>query len=130
MLIGVADELRQLEYSQRLAHRARNVLGGPTARPAARCSTPRSRGGAQALGAGPAGIAAGTAADLVSLDADHPTLAGKSGDAILDAWIFANGGKVDCVWARGRKLVEGGRHHRRDAIAAAFRAVMAELAEG
>ena len=88
------------------------------------------RGGAQALGAGPAGIAAGHAADLVSLDAGHPTLAGKRGDAILDAWIFAKAASVDCVWARGRKLVEGGRHHARDAIAAAFRAVMTELADG
>ena len=28
VLIGVTDELRQLEYSQRLAHRARNVVAG------------------------------------------------------------------------------------------------------
>ncbi len=42
-------------------------------------------------------------------------LPAKRGDAILDAWIFANGATVDCVWARGRKLVEGGRHHPRDA---------------
>jgi cytosine/adenosine deaminase-related metal-dependent hydrolase len=88
------------------------------------------KGGAAALGGGPASIAAGHAADLVSLDAGHPTLASKSGDAILDAWIFANGGSVDCVWSRGRKLVAGGRHHLREPVGAAYRAVMAELAEG
>ena len=107
VLIGVADELRQLEYSQRLARRERNVLGKANGSTGRRLFDEALRGGAQALGAGPAGIAAGNAADLVSLDAGHPTLAGKRGDAILDAWIFANGGKVDCVWARGRKLVDG-----------------------
>ena len=86
-------------------------------------------GGAAALGADPTGIAQGASADLVSLDENHPTLAGKAGDAILDAWIFAGGTKVDCVWVRGEKQVEGGRHVRRDAIAAAFRTVMRQLAE-
>jgi formimidoylglutamate deiminase len=130
VLIGVADELRQLEYSQRLARRERNVLGKANGSTGRRLFDEALQGGTQALGAGPAGIAAGNAADLVSLDAGHPTLAGKRGDAILDAWIFANGGKVDCVWARGRKLVEDGRHHLHDATATAFRAVMIELAEG
>ena len=128
VLIGVADELRQLEYSQRLAHRERNVLGKANGSTGRRLFDEALRGGAQALGAGPAGIAAGNAADLVSLDASHPTLAGKSGDAILDAWIFANGGSVDCVWARGRKVVAGGHHHARAEIAATFRIVMTELA--
>jgi formimidoylglutamate deiminase len=130
VLIGVADELRQLEYSQRLARRERNVLGQANGSTGRRLFDEAQQGGAQALGAGPAGIAAGHAADFVSLDAGHPTLAGKRGDAILDAWIFAKGGKVDCVWARGRKLVEGGRHHLRDATVAAFRTVMTELADG
>jgi len=72
-------------------------------------------------------LEAGAAADLVALDADHPSLAGKRGDAILDAWIFAAGTSVDCAWVAGRKLVAGGRHIRHDAIAARFRAVMREL---
>ena len=39
-------------------------------------------------------------------------LAGRSGDAILDSWIFGAGRSlVDCVWARGRKVVQDGRHH-------------------
>ena len=103
VLIGLPDELRQLEYSQRLAHRARNVLavaGGSTGRALFDAALD---GGSVALGAGPSRIAAGAAADFVSLDANHPSLAGKSGDAILDAWIFANGSKVDCVWVHGQK---------------------------
>ncbi|RVD23482.1 formimidoylglutamate deiminase [Mesorhizobium sp. M4B.F.Ca.ET.017.02.2.1] len=127
VLIGLPDELRQLEYSQRLAHRARNVLavaGGSTGRALFDAALD---GGSTALGTGPARIAAGASADFVSLDQNHPSLAGKTGDAILDAWIFANGTKVDCVWVHGKKQVSGGRHIGREAIAERFRAVMTAL---
>lgn len=127
VLIGLPDELRQLEYSQRLAHRARNVLavaGGSTGRALFDAALD---GGSAALGAGPSQIAAGAPADFVSLDGKHPSLAGKTGDTILDAWIFANGTKIDCVWVHGKKLVSGGMHARRDAIAERFRKVMTAL---
>lgn len=127
VLIGLPDELRQLEYSQRLAHRARNVLavaGGSTGRALFDAALD---GGSVALGAGISQIAAGASADLVSLDPKNPSLAGKSGDAILDAWIFANGSKADCVWVHGRKQVSGGRHVKRRAIAERFRSVMTAL---
>ncbi|RUW22286.1 formimidoylglutamate deiminase [Mesorhizobium sp. M4B.F.Ca.ET.215.01.1.1] len=127
VLIGLPDELRQLEYSQRLAHRARNVLavaGGSTGRALFDATLD---GGSTALGTGPARIAVGASADFVSLDQNHPSLAGKTGDAILDAWIFANGTSVDCVWVHGKKQVSGGRHIGREAIAERFRAVMTAL---
>ncbi|BAV52283.1 N-formimino-L-glutamate deiminase [Mesorhizobium loti] len=129
VLIGLPDELRQLEYSQRLAHRARNVLavaGGSTGRALFDAALD---GGGVALGAGASQIAVGRAADLVSLDAKTPSLAGKAGDAILDAWIFANGSKVDCVWVHGKKQVGGGRHAKREAIAERFRKVMTALSQ-
>ncbi|UCI06044.1 formimidoylglutamate deiminase [Mesorhizobium sp. B1-1-8] len=129
VLIGLPDELRQLEYSQRLAHRARNVLaraGGSTGRALFDAALD---GGSQALGAGPSRIAAGGPADFVSLDHNHPSLAGKAGDAILDAWIFANGSTVDCVWVHGRKQVSAGRHARREAVAERFRKAMSALSE-
>lgn len=127
VLIGLPDELRQLEYSQRLAHRARNVLavaGGSTGRALFDAAVD---GGSAALGAGASEISAGASADLVSLDANDPSLAGKKGDAILDAWIFANGSKADCVWVHGKKQVSGGRHAGREAIAERFRNVMTAL---
>lgn len=127
VLVGLPDELRQLEYSQRLLHRRRNLMaaaGGSTGRA---LYDKALEGGGVALAAGMTGIAAGVCADLISLDPDHPSLAGKTGDAILDAWIFANGARVDCVWAHGKKRVEGGRHLLRDAVAGRFRRVMSEL---
>ena len=126
--IGVADELRQLEYAQRLFHRARNLMavaGGSTGRA---LFDGALRGGAAALRADGGGLAPGAPANLVTLDAAHAGLAGCAGDDILDAWIFgAAKTAIDEVWVRGRRLVAGGRHCRRDEIGSRFRAVMDEL---
>ena len=130
VLIGVADELRQLEYGQRLKHRERNVLsGGP------RVSTGRTlfdgalAGGAQALAQPVEGLQAGARADIVTLDTTHPSLAGRRRDAVLDGWIFAAGaGAVACVWAGGNKVVEGGRHHLRAKARDMFNAAVRRLA--
>ncbi|NTJ63020.1 formimidoylglutamate deiminase [Agrobacterium rhizogenes] len=124
ILISVPEELRQLEYSQRLALRARNVIaetGGSTAR---MLYDGALAGGGAALKA-PAGLAVGNHADIVSLDVSAvPYL---SGDRILDHWTFAGGVTVDGVWSLGKKQVEGGRHQKREAISARFRKAMAEL---
>ena len=127
VLIGLPDELRQLEYSQRLSHRARNVLAEPGQSNGRALFDAALTGGSKALGAQNAGLAVGAPADFVSLDADAVSLAGKADDGILDAWIFAGGTRVDCAWVRGKKLVEGGRHFRRSEIAQKFRAVMLQL---
>ena len=124
VLISVPEELRQLEYSQRMALRARNVVAAPGGSTALRLFTEALAGGGAALQA-PAGLAEGHHADLVSLDISAvPYL---SGDQILDHWLFAGGVSVDCVWARGRKQVEGGRHLGREAIDRRFLAAMGEL---
>ena len=129
VLIGVTDELRQLEYSQRLAHRARNVVAGThRLRPAVRCSKARSRADRRRSVSTASGLTEGAFADIVSLDAENVALAGRSGDAILDSWIFGAGRSlVDCVWARGRKVVKDGRHHSRETIAQRFRQTLEGL---
>jgi formimidoylglutamate deiminase len=129
VLVGVADELRQLEYGQRLKHRERNVLSG-----GAGISTGRAlfdaalAGGAQALAQPTAGIQVGARADIVTLDTAHPSLAGRRQDAVLDGWIFAaNTGAVDCVWSGGNKVVEGGRHRLRQKARETFNATVRRL---
>jgi len=122
VLIDAAQELRLLEYSQRLMTRARNVLapeqGGSTG---AALFDGALAGGAQALGVEAVGLTVGAGADLISLDTDHPSLASKTGDAVLDAWIFAGSADViDCVWRRGQKQVERGRHFLRDRVVARY----------
>ncbi|VIO65113.1 8-oxoguanine deaminase [Bradyrhizobium ivorense] len=129
VLIGVADELRQLEYGQRLKHRERNVLSG---RPGA--STGRAlfdhalAGGAQALAQATVGLLPGARADIVTLDTTHPSLAGRRGDAVIDGWIFAAGGSaIDCVWAGGDKVVVGGQHRLRAKAREQFNASVRRL---
>jgi formimidoylglutamate deiminase len=128
VLIDAAEELRLLEYSQRLTLRARNVLALGEGRASGRSLFDAAlAGGAQALGAS-AGLAEGLPADMLSLDARHPCLAARAGDAVLDGWIFAAAtSPVDCVWRHGVKLVSGGRHHRREAVADRFRTVLEHL---
>jgi formiminoglutamate deiminase len=129
VLVGVADELRQLEYAQRLQLRQRNVMSrGEGASTGRTLYEAAARGGSAALGAAGAVLAPGAPADMVSLDPAHPALLERHGDGILDAWIFAaRTSPVECVWVGGRKRVEAGRHREREAIIARSRRRIARL---
>ncbi len=128
VLIDAAEELRLLEYGQRLVLRSRNAL--------ASASTPSTgrrlfegalAGGSQALGV-TGGIVVGAPADFVSLQADNNTLVHRRHDQWLDAWIFSGRHSlVDCVWRAGRKLVTGGRHEQREAIGQRYRQTLARM---
>lgn len=128
VLIDMSEELRLLEYGQRLATRSRNVMAtGPGGSTGQALFDAALVGGAQALGVA-GGLAVGQAADMIALDPDHPTLAGKRGQALTDAFVFAAGrSAIDTVWRRGAIVVEGGRHRSRDAIAARYRQALAKL---
>ncbi len=116
--ITAAGELCLLEYGQRLTRRQRNVLAGGEGSTGAALYAACLRGGAQALGANPAQIAAGAAADLVAL-ADKAVLP-PAGDQALDRWIFTGGVSVADVWAAGNHVVHGGRHAARAQVEQAF----------
>jgi formiminoglutamate deiminase len=125
--IDAMGELRQLEYGQRLSLQARNVLAaGPGSSNGAFLFQQALIGGSRALGV-PSGIAVGQSADFVSLDADHPNLYGKSGDAIFDGLIFGGRRAVEHVWRRGVRVVERGRHVHRESIESRYRQVMRKL---
>ncbi|WP_420382773.1 formimidoylglutamate deiminase [Novosphingobium sp.] len=130
VLIDASEELRLYEYGQRLTHRGRNLLAAaPGASTGAALFTGALAGGARALGA-PSGIAVGNSADIVTLNCDHPALLARSGDALIDGWIFAAGRTaIDCVWRHGTKLVTQGRHHAREAITRRYRATLTGLLE-
>ncbi|QIO32546.1 formimidoylglutamate deiminase [Bradyrhizobium sp. 1(2017)] len=129
VLVGAGDELRQLEYGQRLKHRQRNVLANGAGRSTGRTLFDHAlAGGAQALAQPAVGLVPGARADIVTLDTAHPSLAGRSGDAAIDGWIFAAGsGAIDCVWAGGHKVVDGGRHRLRQAAREHFSATVRRL---
>ena len=126
--IGLALELRQLEYAQRLRERARNVLSPAGASCGRTMLDAVYAGGARALKRNSGKLAPGASADILTFHADHPTLAGKVDDQVLDAWIFSIGNSlIDCVWSGGLKVVVGGRHVFRDEIAERFTKTMREL---
>ncbi len=115
--IGAAEELRLLEYGQRLNDRARNRMaaGGSCARALLDGAL---AGGALAAGMALGRIEPGARADLVALDAQHPSLAAAKDDGWLDGWVFAAGtAAVSDVWVGGRRRVCGGRHAAREPVA-------------
>ena len=121
VLIDAAEELRLLEYGQRLSLRGRNVIAPDAQRSSGRyLFDGAQQGGAQALGVA-AGLQPGASADLLELDADHPAMIARDGDALLDSWVFAaRNGALRSVWRRGRQCVADGRHLQRDTITARF----------
>ena len=133
------EELRWLEYTQRLILKRRLVAGDAApAGAAGAAESPLSlgaalwlgaaAGGAQALGQPCGALAEGGAADLLVLDPDHPTLAAHGPDTLLDAWVFTNAGSaLREVWIAGRRVVEAGRHPGEEAIRARYRETMTEL---
>ncbi len=125
---SVAEELRWFEYGRRLRARKRTMSGGTGEHVGAGLWLGVARAGTRPTGRRTGEIAIGARCDLVVLDTDHPTLTGRDGDLILDSLVFAGSGAIDQVWSGGRRIVEGGRHVARDAIAAAYRKAVAELA--
>jgi formimidoylglutamate deiminase len=127
--VSPVEELRWLEYAQRLTRRERAVAAA-TPHP----STARSllehawRGGAAAVGRKAGALAPGHRADFVVLDPDHPVLAGRDRDDLLDAWIFAgNASPIREVWVGGRRVVADGEHPAREDVRARYRATMERL---
>ena len=119
--VSPVEELRWLEYGQRLFQQRRNV--------AASVAMPSV--GATLLGGVHASAADSTGfdeADTIVLDADHPLLAGATTADVADRWVFAgNRPLVRDVEVAGVRVVEDGRHRDRDAIASRYREAMRVL---
>jgi formimidoylglutamate deiminase len=128
--VSPVEELRWLEYGQRLATFRRNVMARKSA-PSTGENLWRAAlvGGAQASGRRIGALAPGHRADLVVLDEQAPELAGRSAPHLLDSVVFAgNRNLVRDVMVGGRWLVRNGRHQHEDAIAKRYRKVAADLA--
>ncbi|MBD9495045.1 MULTISPECIES: formimidoylglutamate deiminase [unclassified Ensifer] len=126
---SVAEELRLLEYGQRLRDRRRNRLAtGPGASIGRTIFDAALKGGAQAAGQKAAGITVGARADFVVLDGSNPYIAAATDNQILDRWLFALGGEtVRDVMVAGAWKIRNGRHDREDDIDRAFARVLMKL---
>ncbi len=126
--ISLAEELRTLEYSQRLKHRERAVLATPEKSCGHVLLTGAAKGGAQACGRDSGEIAIGKLADILALDRDAPDLIGKRGDMLFDSFIFSGSSDmVTDVWSAGRHMVRGGAHIKRDAITKNYKKTIQSL---
>jgi formimidoylglutamate deiminase len=124
-----AEELRLLEYTQRLSMRRRNLVVQERI-PAVGTALwlEAAQGGAAALGRPMGAIASGRRADLVVLQGDHPDLAARSGDGIANSLLFSGThGLVADVMVGGKWVVRCGRHAGQDQAAAEFRAAVRAL---
>ena len=121
--ISPSDELRSLEYTQRLSTETRLVLltdeGGSVGR---RLLDAALRGGAASLGQRCGVLGEGQRADIVVLDEDHPALIARDGDDLLDAWVFCGGAAcIRDVFVGGRQVVSDHRHVNETSIVQGYR---------
>ena len=127
VLIGVAEELRMLEYSLRLAARQRNVLATSSIHDTATAMFLKAvSGGAQAMGiAGgmAGGISPGAPASFFTLEGENPEI------ALAQAVFSARSPQVKDVWVRGRQCIADGRHRLAGSAREKFDAVVQKLLE-
>jgi formimidoylglutamate deiminase len=124
------EELRWLEYAQRLVRRERNVAADPQSQPAtaARLFEAACAGGAAAAGFPLWGLRPGARADFLVLDPSSDALLGVDADRALDALVFSSpSASIRDVYVAGHPVIRDGRHPRGAAIAAAFADAMHEL---
>jgi len=127
--IALAEEIRTLDYSQRLRDHSRAALATMDRSTGRRLYDAILTGGAQAAGRASGALTPGLWADMLALDTGAIHLAGRSGDRALDTWIFAGDDRlVTDVWSAGRHQVRDGQHIARAPIEAAYRKVLADLA--
>jgi formimidoylglutamate deiminase len=127
--ISPAEDLRMLEYSQRLAHHTRNALAaGPGQSTGRSLFAGAARGGAQALQQNMGAIEIGKRADFVVLDDEHHSLLGRKEDNALDAWVFSGGNAcARDVYVGGKLLVKDREHLHRASITQNFRKTLERL---
>lgn len=124
--VSMVEELRWLEYGQRLIRRRRNVsAAGPGGSTASRLYAGALAGGAQVTGRSVGEIAVGKRADFIILDPDNPTLVGKSAERLFDSAIFAgNANVIRDVWVGGVQRVHNAQHVAESVAFEDFAAVM------
>ncbi len=128
--VSPTEELRWLEYQQRLRRKRRVTLAtADEPHVGTRLWRDAARTGAEAIGQPLGGIAPGQRADWLVLDTAHPLMAGAAPDAALDTLVFAGGGSgaIRDVMVGGRWVVRDGRHHAEEGLGERFAAVMHRL---
>lgn len=128
VFISLNEELRLLEYSQRLRDLSRNVFVEGCKSVGETLYTAAAKGGATALGRRAGVLLPGALADMVAINTDIASLCALPKDRLLDGLIFATGNNaVTDVWSAGRHCVTDGRHINGDLISRRFKRTMRDL---
>mgnify|MGYP002656233027 CR=1 FL=1 len=127
--VSPVEELRWLEYGQRLRDQRRNRLFTPSQPNVGHTLFEHALvGGAQALGQPTGRLEAGYCADAIVLDGSDPYLACAGDEAILNRWIFGGGDRqVRDVLVDGKWRIRQGRHAAEEATSLAFADVLRAL---
>ena len=127
--VSPVEELRWLEYGQRLATRRRNIATSPQVRSVGETLLRGvSASAAASTGHATESVRDGQPTDTFSLSVDSPVMAGADDGDAIDRWMFSgNRALVDRVWVDGQCVVEGGRHRASDDVAQRYRVAMARL---
>jgi formimidoylglutamate deiminase len=130
--VSPAEELRWLEYQQRLRKKRRAVLAAKgESHVGTRLWRDAAQNGARALGQPVGSIAVGRRADWLVLDDEHPAMAGASMDNALDRLLFAGADKaLRDVMVGGRWVVKEGRHFAEQQSGVDFARAMKRLSTG
>lgn len=131
LAVSAAEEVRLLEWGQRLRLNRRNVLGKEGEYLATGLWQHTALSGAAALDQPAGELAVGKRADFVVLNDSHHLLNRLPPAEQLDSFVFAHApGMIDQVYVAGRQQVENGRHHGREALQAQVAGLRARLVEG
>jgi formimidoylglutamate deiminase len=130
--VSPAEELRWLEYQQRLRKKRRGVLASKLeSHVGTRLWRDAAQHGAQAIGQPTGEIAVGRRADWVVLDAGHASMVGAAADAALDHLLFSGGdAAIRDVMVAGRWVIKNRRHEAEDDVLARFAGLLQRQAGG
>ena len=128
--VSPAEELRWLEYQQRLRKKRRGVLAaGGESHVGTRLWRDAAQHGAQAIGQPAGAIETGRRADWLVLDAEHSSMVGAAADSALDHLLFAGGdAAIRDVMVAGRWVIKDRRHAAEEEFRPRFSALMRRLA--
>lgn len=131
LVTDAAEEIRMLEWGQRLRLNQRNVLADAGEHVATALWCHAAASGARALQQPAGELEPGRRADFIVLDGDHPLLCGLPAAEQLDAFVFAGQpGMIDQVRVGGRQVVAGGRHPARAELSPRVADLRRRLAAG
>jgi formimidoylglutamate deiminase len=128
--VSPTEELRWLEYQQRLRKKRRGVLATRLeSHVGTRLWRDAAQHGAQAIGQPAGTLEVGRRADWLVLDAAHPSLVGAAPDTALDHLLFAGGdAAIRDVMVAGRWVIKDRQHAAEDTLGPRFAGLMRRLA--